>query len=82
MQSQFAKALSCPFDPSNPEFQVGNTDIHRAVLAYKRFEDALDSLPTPTAIMCKSANRASAVLAAYKVCASRHFNMRIDIGSP
>jgi len=36
------------------------------VLSYKRFEWALESLPTPTAIICKSANRASAVFAAFK----------------
>lgn len=47
---------------------MGTTDdySHTAVLSYKRFEYALDSLPTPTAIICKSANRASAVFTAYK----------------
>ena len=67
MQSSFEKAAVSPLDPSLPEFQAGNTNTHIAAVAYKRFEEAMDSLPTPMAVICKTANRASAVLAAYKV---------------
>jgi hypothetical protein len=67
LERVFKKSITCPLDPSAVEYQVGNTNIHATILAYKRFEDALDNLPSPTAIICKSATRASAVLAAYKV---------------
>jgi DNA-binding LacI/PurR family transcriptional regulator len=67
MQNAFKKAFTAPLDPNAVEYQVGNTNAHAAILAYKRFEDALDNLPSPTAVICKTANRASAVLAAYKV---------------
>ncbi len=67
LQMAFKLAFTAPLDPNAPEYQVGNTNAHAAILAYKRFEDALDNLPSPTAVICKTANRASAVLAAYKV---------------
>lgn len=65
--SSFKKAVVCPLDPNRPEYQAGNDNAEIAIKAYREFEEALDSLPAPTAVVCKTANRASAVLAAYKV---------------
>lgn len=65
----FPHSIHIPLVASSPEYQstgVGDDYFHAAVLSYKRYEYALDSLPTPTAIICKSANRASAVFAAFK----------------
>lgn len=57
-----------PLDPSLPEFQPnGRLEFPwQAVLAYKKFEFALDRLALPTVIICKSARRASAVYLAHK----------------
>lgn len=65
----FPHSIHIPLVSSSPEYQsagAGDDYSHAAVLSYKRFEWALESLPTPTAIICKSANRASAVFAAFK----------------
>lgn len=67
MEDLFQKVIQIPLDASRPEY-AGNPNPHLATLAYKRFETALDTLPRPTAIICKSATRASVVLAAYLVC--------------
>jgi hypothetical protein len=65
LQDIFPKVIASPLDSSLPVYQ-GRPDPQLAVLAYKRFEHAIDSLPRPTVIMCKSSARASAVLAAYQ----------------
>jgi protein tyrosine phosphatase (PTP) superfamily phosphohydrolase (DUF442 family) len=62
-----ADSVECPLDACHSAYQAdvaSNPNV--AILAYKRFEAAIDSLPAPIAIVCKSATRASAVLAAYK----------------
>ena len=73
--SSFKKAIVCPLDPNRPEYQAGNDNAEIAIKAYREFEEALDSLPAPTAVVCKTANRASAVLAAYKVLLYCIFSM-------
>ena len=67
LHAAFKHVKICPLDASLPEFQSAGENADKAVLAYKRFEEALDVLPGATAIVCKSATRASAVLAANKV---------------
>jgi len=63
----FPHSIHIPLVAASPEYQSSVEDnADAAVLSYKRFEFALKSLPTPTAIICKSANRASAVFAAFK----------------
>ena len=58
-----------PLDPSRIDFQEITENVpfpwHR-ILAYKRYEEALQQLQRPTAIVCKSARRASLVHCAYK----------------
>jgi protein tyrosine phosphatase (PTP) superfamily phosphohydrolase (DUF442 family) len=56
---------------SDPEYNVTQSNVPifpwQSLLAYKKFEEAIDSMPKPLLIACRSANRASAVFAAYKV---------------
>ena len=57
-----------PFDSASPEFQLDSTLTPLQIIqSYKKYEEALDALPTPTVLVCKSARRASAVLIAYLV---------------
>lgn len=54
--------------PMPAEFGNDNSNLlypWQAVTTYRKFADALDRLPRPTAIFCKSGRRAGAVLAAY-----------------
>jgi sulfur dioxygenase len=55
--------------PIPPEFSGDNTNLEypfQAVKTFRKMEDALDRLPRPTAIVCKSGRRAGAVFAAYR----------------
>lgn len=61
------KALHVPLHPASPEFTVDGANELLSVQSYRRFESALDSLPTPTVLICKTNRRASAVLMAYLV---------------
>lgn len=74
------QALSCqfadgaaehvPLDPSRPEFSGDNSKLQfpwQPILTFRNFENAILRLPLPTVIVCKTATRASAVYAAYKV---------------
>jgi len=57
-----------PFDSSSPEFQLNSSLTPLQIIqSYKKYEAALDALPTPTVIVCKSSRRASAVLVTYLV---------------
>lgn len=55
-----------PLTLSMPAFQFASETfpIH-ALATFERYQRALDSLPTPTVVVCKSARRASAVVATY-----------------
>jgi sulfur dioxygenase len=65
IQTAFKEAQHIPFAPSAASFQPGATYFD-CQDAYSSFERALDRLPRPTVIVCKSARRAGAVLTAYK----------------
>jgi len=55
--------------PIPPEFSGDNANLtypFQAVTTYRKMEDALERLPRPTAIICKSGRRAGAVYAAYR----------------
>jgi len=56
------------YDPNLPEYQL-HAELHfpwQKILAYRKYEEALQKLPTPATIICKTSRRASAVYAAYK----------------
>lgn len=58
-----------PLDPNASEFQPDDANLEvpwKRVLAYKRFEYALQCQPLPTALVCKTARRAGAVYAAFR----------------
>lgn len=54
-------------DVGYPEYSATDSKPLLAIQAYKRFENALKSLQTPTIVVCKTARRASAVIFAYLV---------------
>lgn len=62
--------IHIPLDPNAAEFNLHQgsspTFPWQHIATYKRFEEAINTLPTPLVISCKSARRASAVLAAFK----------------
>ena len=65
--SGFKNSIQVPFDPSSPQFQTGGgKSPYEALLQFNAFQSAIDSMPKPLIIICKSARRAGAVLAAYK----------------
>lgn len=57
-----------PYDSALPEYQVSAPlpVPWQKILAYRKYEEALATLPAPAAIICKTSRRASAVYAAYK----------------
>lgn len=62
-----ATAKHIGFNPSKPIYQASCADYpYQVVQAYKAYEEALDSIPQPTLVSCKSGRRASAVYASYK----------------
>jgi len=68
LPKHFADNVYLRLNGSDPIYQVDTASRpDEAVAAYKSFEAALDQLARPVAIICKSATRASAVLAAYTV---------------
>lgn len=68
LPKHFADNVYLPLNGSHPIYQVDTASRpEEAVAAYRSFEGALDQLARPIAIICKSANRSSAVLAAYTV---------------
>ena len=56
-----------PLDPNDPAYQPNCLELGTPAIIkkYVEFERALDSLPRPTVIICKSNRRAGAVLATY-----------------
>jgi Metallo-beta-lactamase superfamily len=60
-------SLHIPHDSSEPVFQPNCLELgtHAIVKKYVQFERALDSLPRPTVVVCKSNRRAGAVVATY-----------------
>lgn len=67
LKKVFPTVLAVPFDAQQPEFQSSAEVPWQGVLAYKRYEIAIYSLPLPMAIVCRSARRSGAVYAAYRV---------------
>jgi len=60
--------VALPLDVSDVEYATsGSCSPLQLLKSYKKYENALDSLPTPCAIVCKSSRRASAVLSAFMV---------------
>ena len=55
-----------PYTVSDPTSTPLSVEVV-SVIAYKKFEAALDAMARPTAIVCKTSGRASLVLAAYLV---------------
>lgn len=67
VQASFpAGAIKVALDVSRDAYKVDGDSTLAAAQEYKAFAAALDSLPRPTVIICKTARRASAVVAAYE----------------
>lgn len=58
-------AKMIPFNHSAPPYCGDQCDPLQAVQAFGTYEAALDSLPRPTLVICKSSTRAGAVVAPY-----------------
>lgn len=59
-------SLHVPFDPLAMQYQPSCSEAPLQVLAsYSKFEEAIEFLPKPIIIACKSSRRAGAVYAAY-----------------
>ena len=66
IKENFKYSVHVPLNPNLSEYQIQNNDKMKAILAYKNFEYGLENLQPPVVIVCKSANRASAIYAAFK----------------
>lgn len=70
LSTRFPDSLHIPFDSTNECFSSTYPQSlklrHECLKSYLAFENALDTLSRPVAIICKSSRRAGAVLSAYK----------------
>lgn len=65
------QAVHVAMNSADPEFETENIPTEGAfpllpISAYRKYEEIMDSLPTPMILSCRSSARASAILAAYK----------------
>ena len=65
VKAAFKSAAHTPLLLSSPAFQPGAAS-EACLEAFAPYAMALDSLPRPTLVMCKSSRRAGAVLSAYR----------------
>jgi hypothetical protein len=62
-------AVHFPVNTADREFSQNDADLlfpWQRILLYKKFEEVMDSLPTPAVLSCRSSTRASALLTCYK----------------
>ena len=59
-------SIHIPLNGNDPTFQSGASPS-AVIESFHPFKEALDKLPRPTAVICQSNRRASAVLTAYQV---------------
>jgi hypothetical protein len=62
LKSLIPQSLHVPFSGN-----IQSNDLEASLKLYYQIESSIHALPKPTAIICKSATRASAAYAAYKV---------------
>jgi hypothetical protein len=67
-----------PVDITRPAYAASDPDIVAAVNEFRQFQAALDKLPRPTMISCKSARRAGAVYAAYNGVRSKWTTEQVE----
>lgn len=75
IEKSFKFSRHCPFDVDQPHISdcgFPDRSPFGAIKFYKQMEEALEEMPKPTYVLCKSGSRATAFLAIYKAIKMGH----------